>query len=152
MLASPEAEFWDIIGTKVFKVFLFAMHSHLYIPPPPLSKSGLKLACNVNMLFHMETSGLRTLKIMLKNLNEIVCSLFMYSASERHFYHVIQYWAQCFKKFPNEKNCFQNKVFPVSKSFFLTKRSFYRTCREINRHLTYKSKLDCKIEKKSSNL
>ena len=27
---SPEAEFLDIIGTKVFRVFLLAIHSHIY--------------------------------------------------------------------------------------------------------------------------
>jgi hypothetical protein len=26
----PEAEFLDVIGTKVFRVFLLAIHSHLY--------------------------------------------------------------------------------------------------------------------------
>ncbi len=26
----PEAEFFDIIGIKVFRVFLLASHSHLY--------------------------------------------------------------------------------------------------------------------------
>jgi hypothetical protein len=32
-----EAEFLDVIGTKVLRVFLLAIHSHLYqrIPPPP---------------------------------------------------------------------------------------------------------------------
>ncbi len=39
---SAEAEFLDVIGTKVLRVFLLAMHSHLYqwifLPPPPLSK------------------------------------------------------------------------------------------------------------------
>jgi hypothetical protein len=28
-LSLPEAEFWDLIGTKVLRVFL-AIHSHLY--------------------------------------------------------------------------------------------------------------------------
>jgi hypothetical protein len=35
----PEDEFWDIIGPKVF---LLAIHSHLYLrillPPPPLEQ------------------------------------------------------------------------------------------------------------------
>ncbi len=26
----PEAEFLDVVGTKVLKVFLLAIHSHLY--------------------------------------------------------------------------------------------------------------------------
>jgi hypothetical protein len=28
--SKPEAEFWDEIQTKVLRVFLFAIHSHLY--------------------------------------------------------------------------------------------------------------------------
>ena len=28
--ATPEAEFLDVIGTKVFRVFLLAIHSHVY--------------------------------------------------------------------------------------------------------------------------
>ncbi len=50
-----EAEFLDVIGTKVLRVFLLAIHSHLYkrilLPPPPPSKSGLKLDCNVNIVY-----------------------------------------------------------------------------------------------------
>ena len=35
---STEAEFSDVIGTKVLRVFLIAIHSHLYYGfyPPPL--------------------------------------------------------------------------------------------------------------------
>jgi hypothetical protein len=51
---NPEAEFLDVIGTKVFGVFLLAIHSQLYqqilLPSPNLEKSGLKLACNVNIV------------------------------------------------------------------------------------------------------
>ncbi len=47
----PEAEFFDIMETTVLKVILLAIHCHLYkriLPPSPLlSKSGLKLVCNV---------------------------------------------------------------------------------------------------------
>jgi hypothetical protein len=51
--ARPEAEFLDGIGTKVYRIFLLAIHSHLVdftTPPPLLSKSGLKSVCNVNKL------------------------------------------------------------------------------------------------------
>jgi hypothetical protein len=45
----------DIIGKKVLRVFLLAIHSHLYLqillPSTPLSKSGLKLVCNVNIIY-----------------------------------------------------------------------------------------------------
>jgi hypothetical protein len=41
-------------------------------PTPLLSKSGLKLVCNVNL--YTKTSNLRTLKIMPSNLNEILRS------------------------------------------------------------------------------
>jgi len=49
-----EPKFLDVIGTKVLRVFLLAIHSHLYLrilPFPPLSKSGLKLVCNVNIVY-----------------------------------------------------------------------------------------------------
>ncbi len=51
-----EAEILDVIGRKVLRVFLLAIHSHLYRfdPPPPLppqGKSGLKLVCNVNIVY-----------------------------------------------------------------------------------------------------
>jgi hypothetical protein len=63
---------------------LLAIHSYLvtstnsYCPPPrtppPSSKSGLKLVCNVNIVQYMETSCLIFLKLMPRNLNEIVRS------------------------------------------------------------------------------
>jgi hypothetical protein len=31
----PETEFLNVIGTKVLRVFLLAIHSHVYPPPPP---------------------------------------------------------------------------------------------------------------------
>ncbi len=50
-----EAEFLDVIGTKVLRAFLLAFNSHLYLtdstPSPPLRKSGLKLVCNVNIVY-----------------------------------------------------------------------------------------------------
>ncbi len=47
----PGAEFVDVIGTKVLRVFLLAIQSPLltdFTPslPPLMSKSGLKLVCN----------------------------------------------------------------------------------------------------------
>ena len=68
---SPEAEFLDVIWTKVLRVFLLAIHSHLYwqvLPLPPLGKSGLKLGCIV-----MKTSSLRTLKIMPRKTSTKLC-------------------------------------------------------------------------------
>jgi hypothetical protein len=54
----PEAKFLDEIKTKVLRVFLLAIHSHLTDgfyppppPPPPRGKSGSKLFCNVNMVY-----------------------------------------------------------------------------------------------------
>ncbi len=43
-LEGTEAEFLDVIGSKVLRVFLLAIHSHLYLgilltpPPPPRAK------------------------------------------------------------------------------------------------------------------
>ncbi len=45
-----EAEFLDVIGTKVLRVFLLAIPSQLYYEFTPLSnlsKSGFNLVCNV---------------------------------------------------------------------------------------------------------
>ncbi len=50
----PETEFLNVIGTKDLRVFLLAIHSHLYIRiliPSLLSKSCLKLVCNVNIVY-----------------------------------------------------------------------------------------------------
>jgi hypothetical protein len=56
---------------KVLRVFLLAITSHgFYSFPPPLSKRGLKLVCNKNIVYR----NLRSLKIMSKNLNEITKS------------------------------------------------------------------------------
>jgi hypothetical protein len=48
-----KAEFLDVIGTKVFRVFLLAIHCDIYqqILLPPFSKSDLKLVCNVDIVF-----------------------------------------------------------------------------------------------------
>ncbi len=43
---SPEAEFLGVIGTKVLRVFLLAIHSHLYYvlnPPPPPPPTNLNV-------------------------------------------------------------------------------------------------------------
>ncbi len=44
MNSASEAEFLDVIGKKVLRVFLLAIHSHLY---KRIEKSGLKLVCNL---------------------------------------------------------------------------------------------------------
>ncbi len=46
----------DVTGAKVFRVFLLAIHSHLYLrifttPARPLRRNGLKLVCNVNIVY-----------------------------------------------------------------------------------------------------
>jgi hypothetical protein len=50
-----EDEFLDIIGTNLLRVFLFAIHSYLltdFTPLPlPLSKCGLELVYNVNIVY-----------------------------------------------------------------------------------------------------
>jgi hypothetical protein len=54
---STEAEFLDVVGTKVLGVFLLAFHSHLYStngfysPPSPPNKSGLKLVGKANIVY-----------------------------------------------------------------------------------------------------
>ncbi len=51
------AECPDVIGTKVLKAFLLAIHSHLYLqiilppPLPPLSKTSFKLVCNIKIVY-----------------------------------------------------------------------------------------------------
>ncbi len=59
-IISPEAEFLDVIGTKVLRVFFLAIHSRLYsgfYSLLPLSKSGLKLrVCNVNIVYENQKS------------------------------------------------------------------------------------------------
>ncbi len=45
----PVAEFLDVIGTKVLRV---TSTTGFYSPhPSPLEKSGLKLGCNVNIVY-----------------------------------------------------------------------------------------------------
>jgi hypothetical protein len=47
VFASPEAEFLNVIGTIVLRVFFLAIHSHL----PLLNNSGLKQVFNVNIVY-----------------------------------------------------------------------------------------------------
>jgi hypothetical protein len=53
----PEAEFSDVTGTKVSRVFLLAIHSHPLLkdfppPPPPFPlEQSLKLVCNLNIVY-----------------------------------------------------------------------------------------------------
>ncbi len=76
----PEAEFLDVIGTKVFRVFLPAFHRHLYYGFYSWGeKGGLKLVCNVNIVygnFRSENS-----QNMPRNLKEIGRSRIMYIGS-----------------------------------------------------------------------
>ncbi len=70
-----EAEFLDVIGTKSF--FLLAIHSQLYsriLPPlpPTLSKSVLKLDCNVNIMYENLKSD--SSQDYAQKHQEIVCS------------------------------------------------------------------------------
>jgi hypothetical protein len=64
MLSGTEAEFWDVIGTKVFRVFLFAIHSHLYILTdftPSLPRA--KVVLTENRLLHSVVSFVELGKI-----------------------------------------------------------------------------------------
>jgi hypothetical protein len=69
-----EVEILDVVGTRVLGFLPCYSQSllHGFYPPPPPSKSGLKLVCNVNIVygnFKSENS-----QIMPRNLNEIVRS------------------------------------------------------------------------------
>jgi hypothetical protein len=52
----PESKFLDVIGKKSFRCFLLAIHSHLYLRILLPPKSGLKLVCNVNIVYGNLTS------------------------------------------------------------------------------------------------
>jgi hypothetical protein len=78
----PVAEFWDVIGTKVFRVFLLAIHSYLdqrILLPTPLRKTGLKLVFNVNI-------GYRNLKS--ENSQDNICP----EASTKLYVHESGFW------------------------------------------------------------
>ncbi len=90
----PEVEFLDEIQTKVLRVFLLDIHSHLYRfaicffkLTQPLTVSTVQLLFTVKekgenippylwikKSMHAETASLRGLKIKPRNLNEIVRS------------------------------------------------------------------------------
>jgi hypothetical protein len=64
LIISPGAEFLDVIGPKVLRVFLLALHSHLYtteVYSPPEPKW-------IETCLYTETSSLRTLKIFKRPL------------------------------------------------------------------------------------
>jgi hypothetical protein len=76
-----EDEFLDVIGAKVLRVFLLAIHNHLnrFSPPPPPPPSPPKqkwfeTGCNVNIVYGNLTVSMITLKIMPRNLNKFVHS------------------------------------------------------------------------------
>ncbi len=58
-VSCTEAEFLNVIVTKVLRVFFLSIHSHLYyrILLPPLNKSDLKLVCNVNIVYKKPQVG-----------------------------------------------------------------------------------------------
>ncbi len=61
--ADPTLQCWGrILGRnrdKSLKNFLLAIHSHLYqrVLIPPMSKSGLKLVCNVNVVYNRKLNS-----------------------------------------------------------------------------------------------
>ncbi len=64
-------------------------------PPPPVSKSGLKLVCNEKL--YTETSSLRTLKIMPRNLSKMYVHEFGFwtinsSRDPTREYWMIHWW------------------------------------------------------------
>jgi hypothetical protein len=65
LVQSTEAEFVDVIGTKVLRVFLLANHRHFYIngcysSPPPPEQKGFENWFAIKTLY-TETSGLSRL-------------------------------------------------------------------------------------------
>ncbi len=72
---TPEAEFLGVIETKVlrFSSLLFSVTAAngFYPPPHSLSKSDLKLACNVNKVYQ-NLKSLIKLKIVPRNFSEIL--------------------------------------------------------------------------------
>jgi hypothetical protein len=69
---NPEAEFLDVIGTKVFASHTVTSTNGFYPPPSPWAKVVWNWF--VMLTLYTETSSMRTLKIMARNLNEIVRS------------------------------------------------------------------------------
>jgi hypothetical protein len=93
--ACTKAKFWDEIQTKLLRVFLLAIHSHLYgfdlrflVLQTHATSYSFYSSVNVHCTgerritdrnhspfpIHTETSSLITLKILPRNLNEIVRS------------------------------------------------------------------------------
>jgi hypothetical protein len=113
LTVSTQAEFLDETQTKALRVFLLAIHSHIYsyffklTQPLTLSCSTLSRRKEENlkenhtpfpMEIHTETSSLGALKIMLRNLNEIVCSwilLLLFSSVSKILSQLRQHEKEC---------------------------------------------------------
>ncbi len=76
-------------------------------PPPPPDKSGWKLACNVNIVQVYGNSSLRTLKIMPRNLNEIVRSWIWLLFNKTNAHPSTKYWIS---KYRDRGNSHENKL------------------------------------------
>ncbi len=69
---TTEPVFLDVVGTKGLTVFLLTIQ--WILPPLPPSKSCLNIVCNVNIVYRNLKSENSQLKIVPRNLNEIVRS------------------------------------------------------------------------------
>ncbi len=82
LYCTPEADFFDVIGTKVLSVFLLAVHIRLYngfYSLPPLSKSGLNLVCNVDIVYRQNLKSVNSQDYAQKPQQNC---MFIYSTSD----------------------------------------------------------------------